>query len=613
GASANPGFNNPLWVTNQLQNKDLVNRFINSAEMIIKPIDWFSVTVRSGIDYFTDRQLNYAPYFSTDANTGSYSRQEYSEMQFNLDVFGRAEKALGEHFSANLLVGYNYNALNTSSLGGSSINFTIPNGPQDLNNTTPANLSVNDAFLRTRTNAGYASAGVSLYDQVFVNGSGRVEAASTFGAANSSFFYPSADIAWQFSRLHLFDNSKVFSFGKLRASYGVVGIQPQAYQTTTNFVSGTYTESFWNPYLDPGLYGTGSYVQSGNKGNANLKPERKQEVEMGADLRFFDNRIQFSATYYRNKTIDALINIPQASSTGYNFLYANAGVIQNRGVELDLSYALLRKKDFSLNVDVNWTRNKNKVVNLNGAGSIVLGGASGVSSRAVEGYALGVLYSIPWLRDNKGNIVLDANGFPKPDVTSAVIGDPNPDWRGGIGVTVKYKQFSLNALLERSQGGKVIDGTEAVLLDYGTSKTTEKESTASTALKRYDGSTIASGTTFRGSIHDFGAGNVALDQSWYTGPGGWFGNVGEQFVKDATWTRMRELTLAYTFTGAALKKRLGVSSIILEVSGRNLFLISNVNGFDPDTNVSGSTSGRGVVYFDNPPTRSYLFTARINL
>jgi hypothetical protein len=132
------------------------------------------------------------------------------------------------------------------------------------------------------------------------------------------------------------------------------------------------------------------------------------------------------------------------------------------------------------------------------------------------------------------------------------------------------------------------------------------------ALRRYNGATIPAGTPFRGNIHDFGAGNVALDQAWYTGPGGWFGNVGELFLEDATWTRFREINIGYNFNSALLKKKLGINSVGVELSGRNLFLISNVNGFDPDANNSGSTSGRGVVYFVNPPTRSYLFTIKLN-
>jgi TonB-linked SusC/RagA family outer membrane protein len=611
GASTNPGFNNPEWVTNEMTDFDLVNRFINTSELNAKATDWLKFTLRGGIDEFTDRELNYFPYYTANANTGQYNRTEFSSLQLNLDAIVRATKKFGEQFNGNLTVGYNYNSLNTSTLGGQIINFTIPNGPHDFGNATAANTTTNDSFLNTRTNAGYASIGFDAFNQLFINANGRLEAASTFGSDNSAFFYPSADVAWQFTELKGLKakENPVLSFGKLRASFGIVGIQPQAYQTATNFVAGTINDVL-NPYLDPGLYGTGSYQQSVNKGNTGLKPERKQEIEFGTDLRFFRDRMQFSFTYYQNKTTDALINIPQAASTGFNFIYANAGSIQNKGIELDLSYSLVNTKDWNFTADANFTKNKNEVLSLNGAGSINLGGTAGISSRAVEGYPLGELYSIAYNRNNDGSYALDANGFPVPGVTSTVIGDPNPVWRGAVGFHLKYKSLSLTTLVERSQGGVVADATEAVLVDYGTSATTGNEQVSPVPLKRYDGTTIPANTPFRGNIKNFGAGNVALEQSWYTGPGGFFGNVGEAFLKDATWTRVREVTLSYNFDPAKLIKFNKIKSITLEASGRNLFLFSKVNGFDPDQNVSGSGSGRGVAYFDNPATRSYLFTLK---
>ncbi len=612
GASANPGFNNPLWVINSLQNNSVVNRFINATEINIKPVSWFTLTTRAGLDYFTDRQTNYFPYYSANAITGQYSRDEYSEFQFNLDLIGRANYDFSEKFSGNMVLGFNYNSLKTTTLGGQSLNFILPDGPQDFNNATPANISTTDRYLNRLTNAGYTSIGLAWDDQLFVNATGRLEAASTFGQnAPKSFFYPSTDIAWQFTKLKAFEKSNWLSFGKLRGSFGIVGVQPSSYQTST-----TYTARNWGDglggALDPSLYGTGSYVQNDDKGNAFLRPESKQEFEVGADLRFLNNKLSFGFSYYTNETKDALISVTQSPATGFNTIYANAGTISNNGIELDLGYNVLQKKDWTVDVNLNWTRNRNLVTYLSGAGSITLGGSAGVSSRAVEGYPLGILFSNSFLKDASGKMLLDANGFPTVDPTASPIGDPNAEWRGAFGISVKYKQFYLNALMEHSQGGQVINGTEGVLLDYGTSAATGFERTSTTNLKRYNGTTITAGTPFRGNIKNFGSGDVALDQSWYTGPGGWFGNVGEQFLEDATWTRFREINLGYNLTSNLLKQKLGIQSIGFELSGRNLFIISKVNGYDPDANVSGSSSGRGVVYFVNPPTRSYLFTLKLN-
>ncbi len=607
-----PGFSNPLWTIYKQDNSNNVNRFINSSELFITPNKWLDVTLRAGLDYFTEREITYLPYYTINAASGLYSRDEFNQTQFNLDFIVRARKDFGENIKTNFLVGFNYNSANEGLLSATGTSFIIPDGPRDIDNTLIANRNITDRFEKTRSNAGYATIGTELVKKLFVNFTGRVEAASTFGElSKNSFFYPSADLAWQFSQLPLFANSKILSFGKLRGSYGVVGIQPTAYRTSTNFFVPNWAEVL-DPNLDGSLFGTGTYVQSRTKGNPYLRPEKKKEFEIGTDLRFLNNKISLSATLYSNKTSDALLDIPQAASTGFNTLYANAGAIQNKGIELDLSYEIFKKKKWLVSVDWNWTRNRNLVTDLNGSASILLGGLNGVSSRAVEGYPLGVLWGIGFQKDAKGGYLLNANGFPISEVAQKVLGDPNPDWRSGLGLNVEYKNFKLYALFEHSQGGDIVDATEAVLLDYGVSNTTGNETIAATNLKTASGATILAGTAFRGNVRNFGGGDVALDQSWYNGLGGFFGNVLEPFITDATWTRLREVTLSYRITKKHIPKFTRLSSVNFEITGRNLWVNSNLKTIDPDSNLEGSGSGRGIVYFNNPGTRSYLFTVKLN-
>lgn len=610
--TSTPGFSNPLWTIYKQDNSNNVNRFINSAELFITPAKWMDITLRAGLDNFIEKEITYLPYYTINAASGLYSKDVYEQTQFNLDLIIRARKDFGDNFKTNFLAGFNYNSGNEALLSATGTNFIIPDGPRDIDNSLIANRTIADRYESTRTNAGYATIGTEIYKQLFINFTGRLEAASTFGElSNNRFFYPSADAAWQFSQLPIFAQSKILSFGKLRASYGVVGIQPSAYRTSTNFFVPNWVETL-DPNLDGSLFGTGTYVQSRSKGNPYLRPEKKRELEIGADLRFFQNKLSVGATVYFNKTTDALLDIPQAPSTGFTNLYANAGSIENKGIELDLSYSIIKKKKFSVTVDWNWTRNRNLVTDLNGSASILLGGLNGVSSRAVAGHALGALWGIGFQKDAKGAYVLDANGFPVSEVEQKVLGDPNPDWRSGLGFTIEYKNFKLYALFEHSQGGDIVDATEAVLLDYGVSKTTGNETTAPTDLKTASGATILAGTTFRGNIGNFGGGNVALDQSWYNGLGGFFGNVLEPFITDATWTRLREATLSYRITRKHLPKFTHLSSVNVEITGRNLWLNSKLKTIDPDSNVEGSGSGRGIVYFNNPGSRSYLFSLKLN-
>ena len=149
-------------------------------------------------------------------------------------------------------------------------------------------------------------------------------------------------------------------------------------------------------------------------------------------------------------------------------------------------------------------------------------------------------------------------------------------------------------------------------MHFGTHASTETETVAADNLITYDGETINKGTAFRGSVVDFGNGPVALTQAWYTDLGGGFGPVSSQFVEKGTRTRLREITLSYSLTGPKFKSKTKLQSIDFSVTGRNLILWTSYSGIDPETNLTGTTNGRGLDYFNNPSTRSYLFSIKVN-
>ncbi|MBS1680370.1 MAG: hypothetical protein JST48_01530 [Bacteroidetes bacterium] len=184
-------------------------------------------------------------------------------------------------------------------------------------------------------------------------------------------------------------------------------------------------------------------------------------------------------------------------------------------------------------------------------------------------------------------------------------------------------------LFDASVGGQMWNGTQGALTNFGTSKYAGALTTVSAAdaavLKNADGNTIqalqASGSsrvtlnsdgsyTFRGEVKDFGGGKVVLDQSWYTNAGSGF-NINSPFVQDASWARLRELTLRYSLNSAAFKAATKLSSVSFALTGRNLLLWTPYKGIDPDTNLTGSSNGRGLDYFQNPNTRSILFNLTI--
>ncbi|MFT4030815.1 MAG: SusC/RagA family TonB-linked outer membrane protein [Siphonobacter sp.] len=609
GASANPSYNDPLWTIHELTNLSEVDRLIFNSELVVTPVSWFSLTARGGMDTYNDRRVTNHPVSSaTNSGLGQYQQQMIKETELNVDVIGRASKDFGENITSTLIVGFNINDRKYYSLGGLMNNFILEEAPQNFSNSIAANNYPYNEESHRRTARMYTTLNVGFFNQLYVNGSLAGESGSTFGSASKpTFYYPSTDVAWQFGQLPAFDGS-VLSFGKLRASFGIVGIQPDAYKNTTIYSTASF--SSWATALTSSGYG-GAYVESTTQGDPNLSPERKTEWELGTDLRFFKNKLTFGLTYYQNKIRDLLLEVSSAGSTGYSAKYTNAGSMENKGLELDFNLNLLKKEDFSWNIFANWSRNKNRVTDLAGTENITFTSGA-LSTVAHVGNALSSFYGGVYQRNEDGSMNLTANGFPQLATELAIIGDPNPDWRGGFGTNVSYKNLSLNVLFETFQGGDFYEGTRGTLLNFGTYADVGHEVTLTQDMYNYAGTLYTAGTTLRGNVKDYGGGPVLLDQSFYTSIGGHSGQLAEQFVRDGSWTRVREITLGYNLNSKELRKKTGLSSVNFAVTARNPFLWTKVVGIDPETNVSGVGNARGVDYFNNPSTKSLVFSLKIN-
>jgi hypothetical protein len=450
---------------------------------------------------------------------------------------------------------------------------------------------------------------------LFLTLTGRNESASTFGAkTSSSFFFPSAALAWQFTQLPSLENNPLLSFGKLRLTWGQVGIQPQPYQNFTTFGPAAYGDIYGftgGLSAASALYG-GGYVRSTTAGNDFLRPERKTEAEVGVDLRFLNNRFSLSATAYTNKTKDVILSLSVPNETGYTIRNSNAAELSNRGLELDAGADLLPGK-FKWNLSANFSLNRNKVISLAGATAYILPDSYMQNSSLVPGQPFGVFYSTDFLKDESGKYVLDVNGFPQGGTGNEIIGDPNPNWRGGLGSTFSYKGFSLYALFDRVAGNDFFNGTRGSMYAFGVHG--DQGNTVVTpagGLKDVTGRTIPAGTPFQGQIKDFGAGPVALNQAWWQGRGTASNSASyRQFVEDASVSRLRELTLTYSLRSPALRRFTRLSNVDFSLTGRNLVLWTKYTGTDPEVNISGAGLSRGQDWFTNPNTKSLLFSVKV--
>ena len=610
GNNVNPIYNNPLWTLAEQDATTNVNRFIYSADIDITPFEFLTFKLRGGIDTYDDNRSYFFPIGSAgNRQNGIFAQDLLGRQEVNFDAIGKANFNLTSDISMVATVGWNLNDRRLTSTGTELLNFlaNVRKETADLNTSAEAtNISTSKTNLRT--NRGYANLSFDLYDKWFVNLSGTLEASST---VPKNFFYPAVDVAYQLVAPSTAGTSQI-SFAKIRASWGRVGIAPPAHAAQT-LAEGGFSYSTYSDPLDISLFGGGFRIDE-DLGNPDLEPEIKTEWEIGADLRLFRDRLSLGMTYYQNDIEGIIIRTDLTPSFGYDTQVLNAASMENKGFEWDLDYSIVESTDLRIGVYANWSTNQNKVTSLAETATIDLSGGS-VSSRAIAGQPLGVLYGSAAQTDENGNFILNDNGFPLLTSSPIVLGDPNPDWRGGLGLRLDYKSFAFNVLVEHSQGGVFMPRTLHVLNRFGTTQITANRETLTQDLVNFAGDVIEAGTVVRGNIVDFGGGPVLLDESWYrTGIGGGFGdNQAYNFsLYDATFTRLREITLGYTLNSDWLNDKTKLSSITFSLSGRNLLLIDNIPGVDPEINQVGVSNARGLDYFTNPSTASFLFSISFN-
>ena len=609
GQSSNQSYTNPLWTVNEQTSLTKVNRITVTPQLTIKPTNWFSIITRGNVDVADDKRTYFFPVGDASSRANGQFQEDVIDIRnSSLDIIGKANFDLADNINLTATAGWSYNDRKYNRISGNITGFLVNSSKQTtaLNTSSEASSFDNYRSFR-RSNRGYGVLNLDVANELFLNVSGALESASTI---DGSFFYPAADVAWVVTESAI--QSDAISFAKLRGSWGQVGVQPSAHKFET-LAEGGFGYSTYSDGLDSNLFG-GGFRLDNNLGNPNLEPEIKTEWEIGADLRFLDDRMSLSFTYYDNIIEGILLDVTLSPSSGYATQYGNYGEMTNIGMEIDWGYDIIDEADFGLSTAINWSRNDNEVTDLYGTETINLSPGASVSSRAVVGYPLGVLYGTGSKTNPDGSFELNSNGFPQITSSPIVLGDPNPDWRAGVSMNMRYKKWRLNAVLEHSHGGEFSPRTLWVLNRFGTTAETANRLTLDQPLVNYRGNTIAAGTTVRGNVKDFGGGPVLLDENWYrTGIGGGFGdNQAYNFsIADATWTKLRDLSLSYIWDDSRIKS-LGLSDVVLTFTGRDLININEVDGIDPEINTKGVSVAQGVEYFTNPQTKGFLFSLTIN-
>ncbi|MFD2543562.1 SusC/RagA family TonB-linked outer membrane protein [Lacinutrix gracilariae] len=587
--------NNPYWSLDTNTNEFDRDRLNGNVNLGYQFSEKFSVSVQTGLDYFSSLDAKKRAFGTYETPRGSYQEVIRNRSEINSQAILSYNTDIGENFKTSLNVGGNMMVNNYHLNNMVAGELQVPDVYNISNTRDGVTPTLQQFTSKEQINSVFGFAQISYRDYLFIDVTGRNDWASVLPVKNNSFFYPS--VTGSAIVTDMFDISgETVSYLKVRGGWSKVGsagpLAPYSIDPTFAF-----STSPWGSTPVAFLPGTLYNPEIGN--------EDTQEYEVGLETRLFNNRINLNATYYDKKTTDVIMAKDIDPASGYTAFWDNVADITNKGVELSLGAKILRSDDgFNLGVNINFAKNTNEASNIDddpttNNGQVVLGGLWNVDVVAREGEAVGALYGPGFLRDDAGNIIYE-NGLPQADATNKILGNINPDWTGGLGINMSYKNFSLSTLFDVKSGGDIYSQTNS----WGKLAGVLEETTQGRET----------GIVGQGVMDD-GTGNyvpnnvVTTAQSFFSTT--YSQNIAESSVYDASFVKWRELALTYTIPNS-LFKNTGIDNISVGATVRNVaILYKKVPHIDPESAFSSGTGNQGLEYAQIPSTRSIGFNLNL--
>ena len=593
GTEMTPGnnlyFNNPYFLANYHKNSTERNRLTGGITLKYNLLDWLYVQGQVTRDGYIFDYRKVTPTGTAYANGGELTEYERNYHELNTNFLIGLNKDLGKSFSVGATFGGNMqDHINEYyGLDGTASPFIIP---YLYTADNIANKSYTHDYAHYRVNSFYGTVDLGFNKYLFLNLTGRNDWFSTLDPQNNHYFYPSVSTSFVFTdALHLPD---WISFGKLRLSYAEASNGTDPYQNSLSYGLKNYT-------VDGQPIGE---VTNITVPNAHLKPVKIQEHEIGLSMQFLRNRIGFDAAVYQKKTTDDIATITSSSASGYSAAIMNVGKIRNRGFEAMLNAVPVKKGDFRWNTTFNIAINKSKVLYLgDGVSSLAIDGAvprngDGVTISNVVGLSYGQIMGYAYKRDADGNKIFDNDGQPLRTSTTVPLGSGVYKTTGGFSNDFHYKNWVLSSLFDYKFGAKIYSGTNLSLYYSGLQKTT---------LQGREGGYVGEGVTEDGSVNA-----TAVDAETYWKNLANSNNIAEEFIYNASFIKLRELSLGYTIPNSLLRTDF-VKSIKVSLVARNLAtLMKHTPNIDPES-AYNSTNGQGLESNGYPATRNFGFNLNV--
>lgn len=583
-------FNNPYWVRNEMWEDDGRSRVYGKTQITYDFTDWLTFTGRFGLDYYNWYRNQRIAEGSLE--TSNYTKDTRTFQETNTDLMLKFNEDFGS-ISINGLLGTNMlrrtiKSQSTSTVGG----LIVPNKYFVSNSNSPVD-AFDEGLIERGKNSYYGNLSLGYNEFLYLELSGRNDISSTLPDDNNSYFYPSVSTNLIFSELI---NSDALSFGKVRLSYAEVGNDAPAYRTQS-----TYQQ--FNNWLNLGLFSTQDVMA-----NPDLKPERTKSYEAGLEMNFLERRVGFDVSLYQNNTFNQIMSVDVTDATGVEEKWVNGGELQNKGIEVHLTGTPIQTNDFSWSLDVNWSKNQSKVVDLaTGIENYQLFSGWGVSVNAREGKPFGAIVGRDFIyEDGKRVVYPDDAGFVagrfQETSQDKVIGNIQADWKAGLSTTFTYKNLSLNVLFDVQQGGDIF----SISTQYGLATGVYEE----TAGKNSRGGNIRDPLSENGgykhpnTVYPDGSPNETyIPTSNFIGAF-YYAYIPEAYyVYDASYVKLRDASLTYRLPQNVVNQT-PFTQVNISLIGHNLAILhKNTPHFDPEAILSAGRY-QGIESGSYPTTRT---------
>ncbi|SDE61344.1 TonB-linked outer membrane protein, SusC/RagA family [Pricia antarctica] len=609
------GNTNPIYDARFSTYEDDVNRMIGNLNFNYSPTDWLTLSYRLGTDYYSDSRTKITPGPKGIvgevplSSTGTIEETRINSKDITSNFYLTLKKQWNDDLNTTLRLGNDVFQRKFDRVSLRGEDFVIPDF-YNVNVTRQGFLG-QDKSIR-RLVGFYGDLMVNYKEYLFLNVTGRNDISSTLPKDNNSFFYPSVNLGYVFSE-HL-ELPSWFTFGKLRGSWAQVGKDTNPHVLGITYVA---------PDVFP-LDGQVGFSRNSSFGDPELKPELTTSIEFGTQLSFFESRLDLDVTYYKSNAVDQIIPVPISDGTGFSQYITNAGEIQNSGIEVVLGGDIIKNEDFQWTATANVSMNNNEIKAIReGIDEIVVGdqfgyAGSSVTMKLIRGEAFGNLYGTSYERfgADENNIFLDSelpivigdDGFPVTGGNQLILGNAVPKWFGGLRNELTYKNFELSVLVDFRTGLEQYNQFDNFLSAFGK----PEYSLARNDFRVFEG-VLADGTPNTQEVW-LGQG-VGPDGRDY-GAGYWrnaYRGVSENFVQDASFIKLRNISLAYNLSDKMLD-RIPFKSLRISLAANNIILYSPWDGFDPESFSAGA--GGNAVGFTGlgfPGTQSYFLTFNFGL